>query len=128
MPVKRTSSFLLLLLLCVKPANAQEGATQEVATQQAKVPFATYQIYIPLVSALAGALVGASASVLTIWLQSRSQERRDRLKLITDLAIADQKTALEFSKSHEGEIIVPPLASYVSYHRAILEIVANREL
>lgn len=86
------------------------------------------QIYIPLLSALAGAIIGATASVVTIFIQARSQERRDYLRLIADLAMKDHGALLELAKGHEGGAVIPPLAAYLNHHRQVLAILSKREL
>lgn len=86
------------------------------------------QAYIPLFSALAGAFIGAAASVLTILIQSVFQERRDRLRIIADLAMKDHGATVELAKNHDAGAVIPPLAAYVAYHRAVLDIVTRRGL
>lgn len=84
--------------------------------------------YVSLISALVGALIGAAASVLTILIQSFFQERRDRLRIIADLAMKDYDSVLDIAKSHCGEAVIPPLASYLAYHREVLKILRKRSL
>lgn len=85
-------------------------------------------VYVPLLSALAGALIGAAASVCTILIQSFFQVRRDRLRIIADLAVKDYDAALDIAKFHNDEAIIPPLAAYLTYHREVLEILSKRTL
>ena len=45
---------------------------------------ATIPLWLPFITGLIGALLGLAGSVVTVWIQNRSQERRDRVRLAVD--------------------------------------------
>ncbi len=79
-------------------------------------------IYVPVLSALAGALIGSLSSMGTIYLQARISRHRERMKQAVDLAIEDHKSALEVAKTHAGRtVMVPPITAYLHYHEEVLQ-------
>jgi hypothetical protein len=52
-------------------------------------------IYVPLLSALAGALIGLAASIITVIVQARFGERRERIRQAATLALEELKIQLE---------------------------------
>jgi hypothetical protein len=75
--------------------------------------------YLSLVSGLVGALIGAAASITGIWVQSRSQAKRDRTKEALALALEDWKMRLELIKERGGRAL--PLVVFVQYHTRLIE-------
>ena len=65
---------------------------------------------------LLGAIIGAAASIGTVWIQSHYQSKRDRLRLVTELALEDYKTNIELAKLHGKRFSAPPVALYLHYH------------
>ena len=45
--------------------------------------------YVALFSGFIGTLLGAVVSLVSIWIQQRAQEKRDRVKLAMDAAVKD---------------------------------------
>lgn len=76
--------------------------------------------------ALASALIGASAPVVVMLIQSRSQAKRERMKLISDLAIHDHSTALEAIKLNDGKGALAPLVLFMHHHAEVLRILEHR--
>jgi hypothetical protein len=68
----------------------------------------------------AGAAIGAASSFGAAWLQQRHQTRRERLKLATELAIADWKDFREATVKRGGGALLP-IAVYIAYHVEMLE-------
>ena len=66
-------------------------------------------IYVPLVSALLGALIGAAASVVTVIAQAHYQNKRELVKEAIALALEDWKTRLAIVTQKGGAAL--PLAS-----------------
>ena len=84
-------------------------------------------IYIPLFSALGGAVIGSLASILTIWIQSHFQNKRDRNRLAIEAAIEDHKAAVEVAKGHQ-QAQLAPLTAFIHYHFKYLQLHENNEL
>ena len=82
---------------------------------------------IPLLAGLAGAIIGAAASIVGVVIQARSQSRRDQTKEAIALAIQDWKFRSEVIKESGGGTMLP-LAVFVHYHSRLLELAENREL
>ena len=76
--------------------------------------------YIPLLSALAGALIGAAASVAAIIVQAHFQNKRELTKEAIALALQDWKTRLELVKELGGAAL--PMAAFVHYHTKLIRL------
>lgn len=84
-------------------------------------------IYIPLFSALGGALIGSFASIMTIWIQSHYQNKRERNRLAIEAAIEDHKAAVEVSKGHH-QANLAPLTAFLHYHFKYLQLLETNKL
>jgi hypothetical protein len=51
--------------------------------------------YSAAISGFVGALIGSISSIITIVVQSRAKDRRDRSKQVTDLSLAEFSMHLE---------------------------------
>lgn len=86
-------------------------------------------IYVPLLSALAGTVIGSISSVAAILVQAKLNARADRLKQAVQLAIEEFREGrrqVEQSKSHF--VMAPPLTMYVHFHTRVLEVMSYRKL
>lgn len=77
-------------------------------------------IYIPLVSALVGALIGGAASVITVIVQSHYQNRRELVKQAASLALEDWKTRMSIVVEKGGSAL--PLSVFLQYHTKLIEL------
>jgi hypothetical protein len=80
------------------------------------------QQYVTLLVGLAGALIGAGASIATVTVQAHYQARRERIRVAVDAGIEDYKGALELSKRHSGPrpLQLFPLSAYIHFHAEML--------
>lgn len=72
------------------------------------------------VAALLGALIGAASSLLTIIIQQRFQNKRELLKIASELALQDYKRRFEVVVEKGGGKM-PPISAFVHYHMRVLE-------
>jgi hypothetical protein len=85
-------------------------------------------VWIPLLSALGGALIGALASIGTMYVQARSSDRRARAQMVLTMATEHYKLKQELGK-HSGQPWVDlPLVTYVHYHAELLKLIERGEL
>jgi hypothetical protein len=77
---------------------------------------------------LLGALIGASASVVTMLIQSKIHDKRERMRLIKELAIHDFEKSIEIGKATGRGFNVIPLVVYMHYHSKLLEAMEKDEL
>jgi len=70
---------------------------------------------------LVGALIGAGASILGMHIQQRHQNRRDLVKLATEIAIDDYRRRLKIAEDQDLSISFPPIAAFVAYQIRVLE-------
>jgi hypothetical protein len=84
--------------------------------------------YIPLISGLIGTLIGATASIVTIIVQSRIQEKRERIKMATQMAMDDIKTNVEIALKSGKRAIIPPPIVYLHYNIKLMELLENNKL
>jgi len=86
------------------------------------------QIYIPLFSALFGAVIGAVASIVTVWIQSKTADRRDRLRHAADLALQDYRIQLELAEKSGKRFSAPPVALFLHYHLGLMDLMEKQKL
>ena len=76
-------------------------------------------------SALLGALIGGSASVVVMWIQQRYQHKREILKIAVETAQKDWKDQFEilekWTQRGGRKGIAYPLTAYVFYHHRVLQ-------
>lgn len=82
----------------------------------------------PGVFGLLGAFIGASASVATMLIQSKISDRRERLRLVKELAIHDAEKAFEVGKKSSDGFHMLPLVVYMHYYSKLLEAMEEGKL
>jgi hypothetical protein len=82
-------------------------------------------IYIPLLSALGGAIVGTLSSIGAIFAQAKVAERRERIRQATMMAMEEYKVQVQNTAIGGG---VYPLSTFLHHHLAILEAVEEKDL
>jgi hypothetical protein len=88
------------------------------------MPSIPMSVLVPALAALAGAFIGSLAPMVVGIIQSRSEQRRERMRLAVQLAVEDHHAAIELVKlNRRGSI--PPLSTYVAYHADVLALVAR---
>jgi hypothetical protein len=84
--------------------------------------------YLSLITGFVGAGLGAMVTLLSVWLQQRAQERRDRARLSLDAAIkaldSDEKYA-QFAASQGRCVVTHPLDYYIMRHSKLVEYMAS---
>lgn len=84
--------------------------------------------YLPLVAGFIGAIIGAATSILTIHIQTKAQNRREKVKLASELAIEDFKLSLKMAETLAKPYTFLPIAVYVHFHTKLLEALDAGEL
>lgn len=82
--------------------------------------------YIPLISALVGALIGAAASVTAIIVQAHYQNKRELTKEAIALALEDWKIRFALVKENGGTAL--PMAAFVHYHTNLIELASKSRI
>ena len=82
-------------------------------------------IYIPFLSALGGAILGALFSIGAIFVQAKVAERRERIRQAVMLAMEDYKVQVQ-NTAIGGDVY--PLSTFLHHHLAILEAVEDKDL
>ncbi|NKB24399.1 MAG: hypothetical protein GKR87_08505 [Kiritimatiellae bacterium] len=86
------------------------------------------KVFVPLLSGLIGALIGGAVSIITIVVQTRSQNKRDRMRMVTELALEDYRQHLDLALKTNNLGGFPPLVTYLHYHLEIMELAENGNL
>lgn len=81
-------------------------------------------IYIPLLSALAGTIIGSLSSIATIVIQSKFTERRERLRDAESLAMEEYRIMISQSTS----AVIMPYSQFLHHHIALLKAIEDNEL
>jgi hypothetical protein len=77
--------------------------------------------YSAAISGFVGALIGSISSIITIVVQSRAKDRRDRSKQVTDLSLAEFSMRLELAKSGRGPSGVLPISTFIFHNNLLLK-------
>ena len=83
---------------------------------------------IPAISGLIGAVIGASASVITMLIQSKIHDKGEKIKIIKELAIHDFEKSYEMGKATGRGFHVLPLVVYIHYHSKLIEVIEKNNL
>ena len=82
-------------------------------------------IYVPLLSALAGALIGSLTSIATIYIQGRTSERRERIRQASTMAMEQLKLQAEHAPPGTG---IFPISIYLHNQLAVLDALEKNKL
>ena len=82
-------------------------------------------VYIPLISALAGALIGSFSSLGAIFVQAKVGERRERIRQAAELAMAEYRAQLDNAAAGTG---VYPFSTFLHHHLAIQKAIDEDDL
>ncbi len=74
------------------------------------------------VAVILGALIGGSISIITTWLQQKSQVNRDLTRIAFEMGLKEYETLVEVGKTRANAVI-PPLETFVTYYIEYLKIV-----
>jgi hypothetical protein len=80
------------------------------------------EVYLPLVSALLGAIIGAASSVVTIYIQTRVRDRRERLEQASRMAIETYRGQIEIARLSQRPTTFMPLVSHFAYHWDLVQL------
>lgn len=75
------------------------------------------------IALILGALIGGSISILTTWLQQRSQVNRDLTRIAYEMAVKEYETLIANSPGKT----VAPLESFVTYYIEYLKMVKSNK-
>jgi hypothetical protein len=84
--------------------------------------------WIPIIAAFIAGAFGSIISVIILLIQLRVQTKRERIKLICELAVQEHRFSYEAVKSRGKAFMLFPLASYIHYYSRIIEAVYSRKL
>lgn len=73
-----------------------------------------------LIAGFVGALIGAAASILTVLIQSVYQAKRERMNIVTTLALDDYKTKIELARAKGGAVF--PVVLNLHYYLEVAKL------
>ena len=85
-------------------------------------------VWIPLISALLGAVIGSTASIAGVVVQTRAERRRDRTRLIVEAAIADFQHSTQLATQSGKYATLYPLVTFFHYHSQVLSLIDQDNL
>ncbi len=83
--------------------------------------------YVSLIAGFLGAILGAAVSLISVWMQQRAQEKRDRAKLALDAAVKEYDSAEKYAEwmAKNGQpgqpIVTYDLGYYIVLHTRLTE-------
>ena len=85
--------------------------------------------YVPLFAGFVGAVIGSLSSIVTMYVQARIGDRRERMRQVTQLAIEDHKASVEVGKMQGGKLVeLSPIVVYLHYYALILDALERDKL
>lgn len=85
------------------------------------------EFWVPLLAALAGALIGSATSIATMIIQARRDDARNMRETAVQLALAEHSLHVELAKSRGGQSILP-VTAYFAHHLLALNLAAKGSL
>jgi hypothetical protein len=82
-------------------------------------------VYVPLLSALAGAIIGSLSSIATILIQAKIGERRERVREAAMMALEEYKIRVEHATPGSS---VFPFSMYLHHQLAMLKAIEEDDL
>jgi len=86
---------------------------------------AEISVWIPVLAALSGALIGSVAPVVVGLINARAAARVERLRLAVQLAVEDHKhmttVAQDNAKRSPVKIGIPPISAVLAYHLKVMD-------
>ena len=80
------------------------------------------------IAGLLGAVIGAAASGIGVYIQQKFQSSHERQRMAVDLAIQEYNRDLELAKATNRLAFVAPLASYVICNADLLDAISEGEI
>jgi hypothetical protein len=78
-------------------------------------------VYVPLFSGFVGAIIGALATIATVWIQLHYQSRRELLHQAAQMAMDEFKVQIDVAqKNKKGEGVLP-VSVWCHYYAEILK-------
>src|SRR5262249_38156874 len=78
--------------------------------------------YLPLISALIGAVIGSASSIVTMYIQTKVRDRRERLEQASRMAIEAYKGQIEIARLSQRPMAFMPLVSLFAYHWDLVQL------
>ena len=80
------------------------------------------------VAGLIGAGIGASSSLITVWIQARYQAKRERAKFAMEFAERDRQLMNQEADASGKTGPRPPVVLYAHYHRRMFDLLERGKL
>lgn len=85
------------------------------------------EFWVPLLAALAGALIGSATSVATMVIQARRDDARHTRETAVKLALAEHSLHVDLAKGNRGQSILP-ITAYFAHHLHALNLARKGSL
>jgi hypothetical protein len=80
------------------------------------------EVYLPLISALLGAVIGSASSIVTMYIQTRVRDRRERLEQASRMAIETYKAQIEIARLSQRPMAFMPLVAHFEYYWNLVQL------
>jgi hypothetical protein len=87
--------------------------------------------YIPLLSGFIGAIIGATASIFTVHIQAKYQNKRELTKLAIDVAMKEHQAIFERVKTlpqNKKPETIPPPVPYIHFYVELIKLIETGKL
>jgi hypothetical protein len=85
------------------------------------------EVYLPLISALVEAIIGSASSIITMYIQTRVRDRRERMEQASRMAIESFKAQFELARLIQEPMGIQPLVTHFEYHWNLLQLLDSGE-
>lgn len=76
---------------------------------------------------LLGAIIGGAISVITNWIQQKSQMNRDLTRIAFEMAVKEYDTLISVSRDNNKGQSILPFESFVTYYIEYLKVVRSKK-
>lgn len=87
-----------------------------------------HNVWIPLLSAFAGALIGSLTTIAAIFIQAHFQNKREHWHSIIEASLHDHKQGLEAAKLSQNRRLLSPLVAYIYYNSKVITLLSKDQL
>ena len=84
--------------------------------------------WVAFLAALLGALVGSLASIAVAFIQTRAAHRREKARLVLEVAMADHASQIEVAKQLGTRAKLAPLIAFVHHHAGVYDLLEHGDL
>jgi hypothetical protein len=77
---------------------------------------------------LGGAIIGSLGTIITVYLQLRSQDRREQIRQAAALASEERKLLMDIAREEKRRLVLPPMSLAIDLYLETLRVLMGKGL